>query len=216
MKEAKVSERLRYIMDTRNIRQVDILEAAKPFCKKYNTKLGKTDLCQYVSGKVEPGPEKLRVLSQALNVNEAWLMGYNTPKRHRLTIDRMAKNTIAHNITHHRTEAGLTTKQFADLLGVDESYVFGLESAQIALEQDVLYKICDALYLIPSNIVSRDEEFSEDEEYLLSRREKETPDQLVLTGVDKELYELLMQIPEEQKKLFLEMGRVFVNNLNKG
>ena len=46
MKESKVSERLRYIMDTRNIRQVDILEAAKPFCKKYNTKLGKTDLCQ--------------------------------------------------------------------------------------------------------------------------------------------------------------------------
>ena len=35
MKESKVSERLRYIMDTRNIRQVDILEAAKPFCKKF-------------------------------------------------------------------------------------------------------------------------------------------------------------------------------------
>ena len=46
--------------------------------------------------------------------------------------------------------------------------------------------------------------------------DEEDPDQLVLTGVDKELYELLMQIPEEQKKLFLEMGRVFVNNLNKG
>lgn len=45
--------------------------------------------------------------------------------------------------------------------------------------------------------------------------QKETPDQLVLTGVDKELYELLRQIPDEQKKLFLEMGRVFVNNLNK-
>lgn len=59
--------------------------------------------------------------------------------------------------------------------------------------------------------------------YLLGKEEKptvtgeqkENSDQLVLTGVDKELYELLMQIPEEQKKLFLEMGRVFVNNLNK-
>ena len=50
----------------------------------------------------------------------------------------------------------------------------------------------------------------------VSDGQKENPDQLVLTGVDKELYELLMQIPEEQKKLFLEMGRVFVNNLNKG
>lgn len=59
--------------------------------------------------------------------------------------------------------------------------------------------------------------------YLLGKEEKptvageqkENSDQLILTGVDKELYELLMQIPEEQKKLFLEMGRVFVNNLNK-
>lgn len=216
MKESKISERLRYIMDTRGIRQVDILEAAKPFCEKNKAKLGKTDLCQYVSGKVEPGPEKLRILSQALGVSETWLMGYDTPKRSGFTIGKMISQNIAHNISHHRSEAGLSAKQLADMIGVDECYVLGLESGQIKLEQDVLYKICDVLHLIPSNFIPRDEEFSEDEEYLLSRREKETPDQLVLTGVDKELYELLMQIPEEQKKLFLEMGRVFVNNLNKG
>lgn len=42
-----------------------------------------------------------------------------------------------------------------------------------------------------------------------------TPSEQQLTGVDKELWELLKLIPEEQKKLFLEMGRVFVNNLHK-
>jgi hypothetical protein len=56
----------------------------------------------------------------------------------------------------------------------------------------------------------------EEKKPTVTGEQKENSDQLVLTGVDKELYELLMQIPEEQKKLFLEMGRAFVNNLNKG
>ena len=66
-------------MSTRNLRQVDILEAAEPFCKKYNVKLEKNALSQYVSGKVEPGQEKLTILGMALGVSEAWLMGYEVP-----------------------------------------------------------------------------------------------------------------------------------------
>ena len=71
---------------------------------------------------------------------------------------------------------------------------------------------------IPLDVIEKlSKAFNVSQEYLMGWDEKkEAPDQLVLTGVDKELYELLMQIPEEQKKLFLEMGRVFVNNLNKG
>jgi transcriptional regulator with XRE-family HTH domain len=42
-----------------------------------------------------------------------------------------------------------------------------------------------------------------------------SPSELQLTGVDKELWELLRQIPEEQKKLILETARVFVNNQRK-
>ena len=53
-------------------------------------------------------------------------------------------------------------------------------------------------------------------EYLMGWDKKENPDQLEPTGVDKELHEILKLIPEDQKKIFLEMGRVFVNNLNKG
>ena len=64
-------------MNERNIKQVDILIKAEPFCKKYNVKLNKNDLSQYVNGKVEPGQQKLSILGMALNVNEAWLMGYD-------------------------------------------------------------------------------------------------------------------------------------------
>jgi hypothetical protein len=44
---------------------------------------------------------------------------------------------------------------------------------------------------------------------------KESPSEPQLTGVDKELWDLLKLIPEEQKKLILETARVFVNNLRK-
>ena len=110
MKESKISDRLKYIMRTRGIRQVDILEAAKPFCEKYKIKLGKTDLCQYVSGKVEPGQDKLLILSLALGVSEAWLLGYDAPKRSGSTIGKMITKSVANNIRRHRNEAGFSTR----------------------------------------------------------------------------------------------------------
>lgn len=77
MKKANTSERLHLIMKERNIKQVDILRLAQPFCEKYGIKLAKNDLSQYVNGKVEPGQEKLTILGLALNVSEAWLMGFD-------------------------------------------------------------------------------------------------------------------------------------------
>ena len=79
MKRSSTSERLKQIMGERNLRQVDILNAASPYCKRYGIKLGKNDLSQYVNGKVEPGQEKLTVLGLALHVNPAWLMGFDVP-----------------------------------------------------------------------------------------------------------------------------------------
>lgn len=80
MKKSNTSERLKQIMKDRNLRQVDILEKAKPYCDKYNIRLGRNDLSQYVSGKVIPGQDKLTILGLALNVTETWLMGYDVPQ----------------------------------------------------------------------------------------------------------------------------------------
>lgn len=79
MKKENTASRLNKIMAERNLRQVDILERVKPFCIKYDIKMNKSDLSQYVSGKVEPSQEKLVVLGMALNVSEAWLMGFDVP-----------------------------------------------------------------------------------------------------------------------------------------
>ena len=59
MKNFTTAQRLEQVMKSRNMRQVDILNAAEPYCKKYGIKLGKNDMSQYVSGKVEPGQDKL-------------------------------------------------------------------------------------------------------------------------------------------------------------
>lgn len=80
MKNSNTSERLRTIMEERHLRQIDILNAAQPFCKKFGIKLAKNDLSQYVSGKVEPGQEKLTILGLTLDVSETWLMGYDVPR----------------------------------------------------------------------------------------------------------------------------------------
>lgn len=71
--------RLQTLMDQRSLKQADILRLAQPYCEKYKIKLGKSDLSQFVNGKVEPGQWKITVLSLALNVSEAWLMGLDVP-----------------------------------------------------------------------------------------------------------------------------------------
>ncbi len=74
------STRLKQIMEERGLKQVDIINKCKPLCEKYNVKLTKNYLSQYVSGKVEPKQKTLSILGMALDVNEAWLMGYDVPK----------------------------------------------------------------------------------------------------------------------------------------
>lgn len=79
MPDYTTSDRLKQIMADRDLKQIDILKLAKPYCERYKIKLGRNDLSQYISGKVIPRSNKLYVLGQALNVSEAWLMGYDVP-----------------------------------------------------------------------------------------------------------------------------------------
>lgn len=62
------SKRLRTAMTLRNMQQVDLVE---------KTKLGKSAISQYVSGKYEPKQKAIYLIAKALDVNEAWLMGFD-------------------------------------------------------------------------------------------------------------------------------------------
>lgn len=87
MKSSNTAQRLSEYMAKNNLKQVDIIRRAEPYCQLYSVKLNKSDLSQYVSGKVEPGQDKLFVLARALNVPEAWLMGYDMPEEKPTPID---------------------------------------------------------------------------------------------------------------------------------
>lgn len=78
------SDRLKQLMKERNMKQVDVLELIEPFCKAYNVHFGKSTISQYVSGKTEPGQDKLSILGLAFNVNEVWLMGYAVPRERKM------------------------------------------------------------------------------------------------------------------------------------
>lgn len=81
MKTSNTALRLNEFMKKNGLKQIDIINRAKPFCSEYCVKLSKSDLSQYVSGKVEPGQDKLYVLAKALGVSEAWLMGYDVQSK---------------------------------------------------------------------------------------------------------------------------------------
>ena len=85
------ASRLQEVLQTRNLKQSDVLRLAEPYCKRYKVKLNKSDLSQFVNGKVEPGQWKLTILGLALNVSEAWLMGLDVPQE-RNEIEEVPQN----------------------------------------------------------------------------------------------------------------------------
>lgn len=86
MRVSTTADRLQQLMNERGLRQTDILKLVAPLCSMNNIKLNKNHLSQYISGKAVPRQDKLTILSIALKVSEAWLMGYNVPQ-HELEAD---------------------------------------------------------------------------------------------------------------------------------
>lgn len=72
MKMSNTSERLKYLMDAKNLKQSDIIERVTAMGEY----ISKSALSQYVNGQSTPDQRKLTILSKALDVSEVWLMGY--------------------------------------------------------------------------------------------------------------------------------------------
>ena len=89
-----VSSRLKQIMRERNLKQADIFRMVKPYCDLYGEKIGSNALSEWVGGKYEPNQRKLSILSMALNVSEAWLMGYDEIKNQDKRQARLPNDTV--------------------------------------------------------------------------------------------------------------------------
>ena len=81
---ATSTERINQIMKEKRLRQIDVLNLAKPYQEKYNIKFSKSHLSQYVNGKSNPDNEKIFLLSKVFGVTEAWLLGYDVPRYERI------------------------------------------------------------------------------------------------------------------------------------
>ena len=74
-------------------------------------------------------------------------------------------------------------------------------------KDDRIYVIAKALHVSEAWLMGYD--------VPMEKSEEKIPSEQQLTGVDKELWEVLKLIPTEQKALMLDMIRGFANNLNK-
>ena len=135
MNKECTSIRLKKLMKDRNLRQIDILELTKKYCELYNVKMNKSDISQYVSGKVEPNQDKLAVLGMALDVNETWLMGYDVPmdrQRNVTTIDTRVDDT-----PYNRALQKLQNKEELsedELLALKKEFPKALKATRKAIE----------------------------------------------------------------------------------
>lgn len=78
MAEDSFAARLNKIMALRGMKQIDFVHEAE----RYDVKLGKSHMSQYVSGKTVPRPDIAHFLAAVLRVNEQWLMGEDVPMEH--------------------------------------------------------------------------------------------------------------------------------------
>lgn len=62
--------RIKIGLQIRGMRQADLCQL---------TKIPKSAISQYISGAFEPKQDRIYLISKALNVSEAWLMGYDVP-----------------------------------------------------------------------------------------------------------------------------------------
>lgn len=138
MKKLTTGERLHYLMNVRGLKQVDILRKTKPFQKKYNIKLSKSTLSQYVNNIQSPDQDRLYLLAKTLNVSEPWLMGFDVPvERKDNDVDnnhhikkQNNKGKITIRLAELRKHTKKTQAELSEILGIDDVILNMYETGQ--------------------------------------------------------------------------------------
>ena len=114
-KVADFKDRLREAVKDKNMKAIELGR---------RTSVGKSMISYYMAGKSMPGADRIYLFAQVLEVNEAWLMGYDVPKKR---TDTQKKNDqLARVIQKLRTDA-----EFFDLV-CTASELSAAERASIA------------------------------------------------------------------------------------
>ena len=132
--EDTFANRLKKILEIRNMKQVEL-------CEK--TKLSSGLINKYLKGKAFARQDKLSILADALDTNEVWLMGYNVPmdknygktKVAEIDVINLSTNEIIQKIPYsYRTDiAADDPKNFFAIHATDNSMAPLLDVGDIAI-----------------------------------------------------------------------------------
>ena len=75
-KKDTCSKRISKALSIRNMKQTDLCNI---------TGIPKSAISQYISGAFEPKQDRIFVISEALDVSEAWLMGFDVPMEKKIS-----------------------------------------------------------------------------------------------------------------------------------
>ena len=120
---AELRDRLQQALNRKGWKAVDLVEA---------TGVPKGAISYYLSGKSKPKADRLYILAQALDISEAWLLGYDVPITR--TDDQKKNDQLAKLIVRMRTDNDFYTL-VATLANLPESKYRSIEQLVAALQE---------------------------------------------------------------------------------
>ena len=109
-------------------------------------------------------------------------------------------------------QSGQSYQELEKATGVKKSSLQRYASgATTKIPLDVIEKLAKAFHVSQEYLMG----WSEDPAHSPSHTKKNSPTELELSEGERMLIKVFRQIPAEQRKVFLEMGRVFANSLKK-
>ena len=112
------------------------------------------------------------------------------------------KNVFANNLKKQMELKGVSRNDICNALGISYFTVSDWVNGKKYPRMDKVEMLANYFGIQKSDLIE-------------DQQEKDTPDQIKLTEGEKLLLDLFRQIPEDQQKVFLEMGRVYANSLKK-
>lgn len=85
-RQETISARIKKALKIKGMRQAEL-------CKLAN--IPKSSLSQYLSGDFEPKQDRIYLIAKALNVSEAWLMGFDVPMERQITKNTPSESNLS-------------------------------------------------------------------------------------------------------------------------
>lgn len=113
------------------------------------------------------------------------------------------KEIFAKNLAYYLEKSGRDQQVVAEVIGVAQSTFSEWMRAKKYPRIDKIEMLANYFGILKSDLIEE------------VREEGYSPSEPQLTEGEKMLLELFRQIPEDQQKVFLDMGRVYANSLRK-